>query len=66
VFDAGNRVNILNNKKTCKGIIKGLEELKKGEWISENEYSTLISFISQELKGDFSKLMNRSGNRIVK
>jgi len=39
--DAATKANILQNKKTREMMKTGLEELKREEWISENEFQTL-------------------------
>jgi hypothetical protein len=43
LHDAGAKTNILQSEETREMVKRGLEELRREEWISENEFQTLSS-----------------------
>jgi len=47
LHDAAARISILRNKETCEGIRQGLAELRKEEWISENEHQAFASLLAK-------------------
>jgi hypothetical protein len=48
LHDAAAKANILQNEETREKIKEGLAELRKEEWISENEFQTLRSFSQKQ------------------
>ncbi len=46
VSEAGVQVNILRSRDARESIRRGLEDLKSEEWISENEFSQLLSIVT--------------------
>jgi hypothetical protein len=42
LHDVVTKVNILQNEETLEMMKRGLEELRREEWITENEFQTLI------------------------
>jgi hypothetical protein len=47
LHDAAAKISILRNKETCEGIRQGLAELRKEEWISENEHQAFASLLAK-------------------
>ena len=45
LHDAAAKISILRSKETREKIMQGFEELRKEEWVSENEYQTFNSLI---------------------
>jgi hypothetical protein len=55
LHDAGAKANILQNEETCEMVKRGIEELRREEWISENEFQTLIhSFTASQEKAELN------------
>ena len=55
LHDAGAKDNILQNEETYEMMKRGLEELRREEWISENEFQILSSSFTTSQK-DTSKI----------
>jgi len=47
LHDAAVKANILRSKETREKVKEGLAELRKEEWISENEFQTLSAFLTK-------------------
>jgi len=47
VHDSAVKANILRSQETCERVREGLAELKKEEWISENEFQTFSELLTK-------------------